>query len=125
MFGNKKGSGNPLMMLPQLKKAQQAIDEAGEKFNTLELNHSYHNEIIKMKSKGDNIIGINLTNDKFQEILKEDPETAEDLVCAAINSVRSDLSKKRADLIVERAKTLKVPQNIIDSMSNVDLNGMF
>lgn len=120
------GIKNPMVLMQGMGKIKQALKEGGAKFEEHEKEHSFQNGIVVIKTRGDNIISINLSSHSAQAMIKEDVETYEDILAAAINQIRTDLITLRTKFILERAKELNVPPQLMNMLNeNNILDALF
>ncbi len=121
MFKGASGLKNPMALMQGMDKIKKAVKEGGQSFENHEKEHTFQNGLIKIKTRGDNIVRMNLSSDEVKEFMNDDIETFEDILSAAINSIRVDLVDLRTQFIIDKAKELKVPPQLMNMLNKENI----
>ena len=115
---------NPMQAMQMIRKAKKAIEIGSNNFEEKESIFEYQNGMIKIKTKGDLIKEIDLTNKEFKDMLVSDPEMASDLLSSSFNSLKISLNEAKTNEIILAAEKTNVSKHIIESIRNEDMLSM-
>ena len=106
--------GNPAKTLQNFSLAKQAVKEGGEYFEKKERDYEFQNSVF-FKARGENVTGLKISDD-MKSMVTDDPEMFEDILATAFNTLKATLTEERTKAITERAKQLKLPNEIINAI---------